>query len=147
MMPTSPPIRAILGFAAGAIAVLTFHQGLLAALHVLALPGLKVANAPYNTTPVPPFGIPSVLNLAFWGGMYGILFGLIAPSLGRPAWLYGIAMGIFAVLVGRFVVAPLKGIAPGGGFVLAAWLRSFLINGFWGLGLGLIYPLLVRHRD
>jgi hypothetical protein len=142
----SPSIRALLGFVAGAIAVLTFHQGLIAILHVLALPGLEVRGLPYNTMPVPPFGIPTFANLAFWGGVYGTVFGVLAPALNGPKWFYGIIMGIIAALVGMFIVSPLKGGAIAGGWVLANWVRSFLINGFWGLGLGLIYPPLARRR-
>src|SRR5260370_32372144 len=67
-MNISAPLRAFLGFFAAAISVLTFHQGMIGALHELALPGLEIARAPYNMAPVPPFGVPSVLNLCFWCG-------------------------------------------------------------------------------
>jgi hypothetical protein len=139
----SPIQRAGLGFVAAALAVLTFHQGMWALLHVLDLPGLAMP-PPYPMRPVPPLGVPEIFNLCFWGGLYGLAFGLLAPKLPRPLWLCGLATGIIAVLVGMFVVAGLKGEPVGGGWVALNWLRSLLINGCWGVGLGLIYPVLAR---
>lgn len=42
--------RALLGFVAAALSVLTFHQGMWAVLHALGM----VPLAPYPMTPVPP---------------------------------------------------------------------------------------------
>ncbi len=72
-MPAAP-MRALLGFVAAVISVLIFHQGMWAALHTLALPGLAMP-PPYPTDPIPPWGIPRIVNLCFWGGLYGIVFG------------------------------------------------------------------------
>jgi hypothetical protein len=137
-MTTAPTLRAFLGFVAGALAVLTFHQGMVTVLHLAALtPGVA-----YRTMPVPPFGVPGIVSLSFWGGVYGALFGLISPRLKQPSWLCGIGVGLVASLVAMFIVAPLKGNAIAYGW--AAWPigRSLLINGVWGLGLGLILPFL-----
>ena len=49
-------------------------------------------------------------------------------------------------LVGLFVVAAIKGTPIAGGWQLTAWIRSLLINGFWGIGVGLILPLLLPRR-
>jgi hypothetical protein len=137
-MTTAPTSRAFLGFVAGALAVLTFHQGMVSALHLAALtPG-----AAYRIMPVPPFGVPSIVSLSFWGGLYGALFGLIAPRLKLPLWLCGIGVGLVAALVAMFVVAPLKGHAIAYGWAASPIGRSLLINGVWGLGLGLILPFL-----
>ncbi len=58
-----------LAFAAGFISVLVFHQAMLAILHGLGVtPGV-----PWQTTPVPPLGIPQVISSAFWGGLWGIV--------------------------------------------------------------------------
>jgi hypothetical protein len=46
-------------------------------------------------------------------------------------------------MVGFFVVAPLKGSPVGGGWQVNNWMRSLLINGFWGIGVGLILPLIL----
>ena len=136
---TDTPMRAFLGFIAAAIAVLTFHQGMVAVLH--AMGGL--ASAPYRTTPVRPFGVPLIVDLCFWGGLYGAVFGLLLPRLTAPLWLCGIILGIAAALVGMFIVAPIKGNAIAQGWHAWPMARSVLINGFWGLGVGLILPLLM----
>jgi hypothetical protein len=133
------PMRAFLGFIAGAIAVLTFHQGMVAALHAVGWASF----APFRTTPVPPFGIPVIVSNCFWGGLYGLLFGILMPRFIWPAWLCGLILGLIAALVGWFIVAPLKGNPVAGGWVAANMLRSVAINGFWGLGVGLILPLLM----
>lgn len=135
-----PVGRAVLGFIAAVIAVLTFHQGMWAALHYLNLPGLGM-RPPYPVNGVSPWGVPLIVNLCFWGGLYGAVFGLLRPKFTWPLWLCGLITGFIAALVGFFVVPAIKGLPVGGGWLLANWARAFLINGFWGLGLGLILPL------
>jgi hypothetical protein len=132
-------MRVFLGFIAGAIAVLTFHQGMVAALHAAGW----VQFAPYPTAPVPPFGVPRIADLCFWGGLYGAAFGLVMPRFTWPTWLNGLILGVIAALVGMFIVAPLKGLPIAGGWAPANILRSLVINGFWGLGVGIILPLLM----
>jgi hypothetical protein len=140
----SPPMRALLGFIAAVISVLIFHQGMWAALHTLALPGLAMP-PPYPIDPIPPWGIPRIINLCFWGGLYGIVFGLILPRLTAPLWLCGLALGVIAALVGILAVPAVKGLPIGSGWILLNWVRSLLINGFWGLGVGLILPQLTAR--
>jgi hypothetical protein len=141
----TPATRATLGFIAAAISVLTFHQAMWEALHVLNLPGLGMP-PPYPTRPVPPLGVPLILDLCFWGGLYGIVFGLLLPRMTAPLWLCGLILGIIAALVGLLVVPAIKGLPIGAGWVPLNWLRSFLINGFWGIGVGIILPLMVRRQ-
>jgi hypothetical protein len=137
------PRRALLGFAAAVVSVLTFHQGTWAILHAAGL----MPPAPFPTRPVPPSGVPQVASLCFWGGLYGAAFGLALPRLPRaPTWLLGLGLGLLAALVGWFVVAPLRGQPMAGGFVPARMLVSVLINGAWGIGVGLILPLLLGRR-
>jgi tetrahydromethanopterin S-methyltransferase subunit C len=132
-------MRAFLGFVAAAIAVLTFHQGMLEALHEIGW----VPFAWYRTTPVAPFGVPVIVSLCFWGGLYGGVFGLLLPRFTWPYWLCGLILGVIASLVGMFIVAPIKGLPIAGGWVPFNILRSLVINGFWGIGVGLILPLLM----
>ena len=145
-MPASPLLRALLGFIAAALSVLIFHQGMVGALHALAIPGLEIARTPYNLAPIPPFGVPALASLCFWAGLYGAAFGLVAPRLTLPFWLAGLLTGVIAVLVGMFLVAAIKGNPIAGGWVWNNWVRGLLINGCWGLGLGLIYPMLAPRR-
>jgi hypothetical protein len=65
------------------------------------------------------------------------------PRFTWPAWLNGLILGVIAALVGMFIVAPLKGLPIAGGWMPANILRSLVINGFWGLGVGIILPLLM----
>lgn len=138
----SAPMRALLGFIAAVLAVLTFHQGMWAVLWSQGL----LPRPPYPMNPVPPWGVPAIVNLCFWGGLYGLVFGLLAPRLPRaPMWLLGLGLGVLAALVGWFVVAPIKGQPIAAGWVPMAMLRSLLINGAWGLGVGVILPTLAPN--
>ena len=137
-------MRAALGFLAAVLSVLIFHQGAWALLYAIGL----MPRAPFPMDPVPPLGVPLTANLCFWGGLYGAAFGLALPRLPRaPTWLLGLGLGLLAACVGWFVVAPLKGQPVAGGFVPLRMLASLLINGAWGIGVGLILPLLLRRRN
>ena len=97
---------------------------------------------------MPPLGVPLIASLCFWGGLYGLAFGLVLPRLPRASmWLLGLGLGLLAAIVGWFVVAPLKGQPVAGGFVPLRMLVSVLINGTWGIGVGLILPLLMRRMS
>lgn len=133
--------RAVLGFIAAAISVLTFHQGIVWLYHLA-----HAAPQPWSLEPVPPLGVPRVLDLCFWGGLYGLVFGLVWPWLGLPKWLSGVILGLIAASVGWLVVAPLKGQPLGFGWQPDRVVRSLIINGAWGLGVGLILPLLMPRR-
>jgi hypothetical protein len=130
-----------LGVLTAVISVLVFHQGMWALLHYLQLPGLGMP-APYPTDPIPPFGVPRIVNLCFWGGLWGAAFG--AVWRGRPAtyWWGGLLLGVAAAATGLIIVAGIKGLPIGGGWQLNSWIRSLLINGFWGLGVGLLLTAL-----
>ena len=134
--------RMILGFIAAAISVLIFHQGMILLLREIGM--LNPAARVWNLAPN-PFGVPQGLNRCFWGGLYGVAFGLLAPRFRLPMVVCGLLTGVAAMLVGLFVVPAIKGAPIGGGWAAQSWLRSFLINGFFGIGLGLIYPLLAER--
>jgi hypothetical protein len=42
-------------------------------------------------------------------------------------------------------VPAIKGLPIGSGWILLSWVRSFLINGFWGIGVGIILALLITR--
>ena len=106
-----------LGFLAGAVAVLTFHQGAIAA----------------NTTPHTP---PQ--------NAFDAIAPRDRRSAGY--WLAGIALGALALpMVGWFIVAPLKGQSVAAGWNGARMGFSMLINGAWGLGVAVIYGMLQRR--
>ena len=68
---------AVIGFLAGAVSVLVFHQ--LGFLIATELGFLKVQI--YNMKPLPPLGVPTIASLAFWGGLWGIAAAFIVPRL------------------------------------------------------------------
>jgi hypothetical protein len=126
--------RYLLGFAAGFVAVLVFHQGMLTLLHAIHF----VSTAPFPLAPTPPFGVPKIWSLAFWGGIWGLVFVLFERSFPRRLPAYLIAAIVFGAigpsLVAWFVVSPMKGLPIGGGFHPAGVITALSINGAWGLG-------------
>jgi hypothetical protein len=138
--------RLVCGFIAGFLATLIFHQLTLALLWSIKL-------APFGPFPMAatqPFGVPAVFSLAFWGGIWGIVFALIDGRFPARAayWLTAFLFGaIFPSLVALLIVLPLKGKPMGGGWHAPLLITAFLINGAWGVGTGLILKLLSRRAD
>jgi hypothetical protein len=127
--------RLLLGFVAGFFAALIFHQLTLVVLWSVGLAPF----GPFSMAATQPFGVPAVFSLAFWGGVWGILFALIEGSFPRRgywgmAFLFG---AILPSLVAWLVVLPLKGRPMGGGWHAPLLLTAVLINGAWGVGTGL----------
>jgi hypothetical protein len=136
----SPAHKLVLGFLAGSIAVFLFHQPALALLNQL---GIAQGNL-YSFRTTAPLGVPQVISLAFWGGVWGVLFAAIRHRLPRGGlyWLYAFLFGAcFPTLVAWFIVAPLKGLPIAGGWQLNRMLTGFLINGAWGLGTALLLAI------
>jgi hypothetical protein len=129
-------------FLAGFLSTLIFHQGLLAILHAAG----ASPRAPYALDPVPPLGVPAVLSLAFWGGVWGILLWLvIAGAHGPRYWLVALLFGAVAPsAVALLVVLPLKGQPAGGGWKPAIIVGALLLNGAWGLGVAAFMRLFHR---
>ena len=144
MVPAAP-LRAALGVLAAVLAVLTFHQGMVGLLHAAGV----LPRPPYQLGPTGPLGVPVLVNLCFWGGLYGLAYGLALPRLPRrlPVELRGLCLGLLAALIGWFVVAPLKGQPVAGGWVPMAMLRSVLINGAWGIGTALLLHAFLTRRQ
>jgi hypothetical protein len=115
MTTMSWPMRALLGFAAAVIATLVFHQGMWVALYGVGL----MPRAPFPMEATGPWGVPKMVSLCFWGGLYGAVFGLVLPRLKAPVWLRGLVLGIIAALVGcllfcRSRASPSATGSPGG---------------------------------
>src|SRR5207302_4339360 len=98
--------KLIIAFVAGFIATLVFHQGVFALLHSLGY----VPRPAWPMQPVPPFGIPSVISLSFWGVVWGmIMMPVIERRRGSAFWIAALLFGaIFPTLVAWLIVAPLK---------------------------------------
>jgi hypothetical protein len=136
------PSRVFLGCIAGAIAALVFHQTTLQIFFWLGL----APQAAFRIAHVPPFHAPMVVSVTFWGALYGGLFGWATSRLKGPLWLYGLAAGLCTMLLSCFVIRPLCGAPVAFGWQTAALLRSFAAHEMWGLGVGLILPLLLPRR-
>ena len=143
-LSSSPALRFVLGFVAAFVATLTFHQIGILMLHLL---GITPA-MPWVSKPVPPFGAPQVISLAFWGGVWGMVFVLIEPRLASKLggyWGSAILFGaIFPTLVAWFVVFPLKGLPLGNGFQIPGLFVGPIVNGLWGLGTAVFLRMLNR---
>ena len=134
----------MLGFAAGFIATLIFHQGL---WYIFNQVGVIPLNRPaWAMDSTPPFEIPAVLSKAFWGGLWGLVLTSILIHLdGMSYWAAWIVLGAVALTaVAFFVVPPLKG-QP----IPALWPRFFVglaLNGAWGFGTALLLRLVGAIR-
>lgn len=127
----------VLGFIAGFVATLTFHQF---TLFLMRLAGIAPFG-PYNMAATQPFGIPAVFSLAFWGGIWGVIYAWMQRRFPRDGryWLTAFFFGaVFPSLVALFIVLPLKGLPMGGGWHWQLLTTAFLINGVWGIGTGLL---------
>jgi hypothetical protein len=138
------PRGLVVGFIAGALAVIVFHQGAAALLHALQLS----PRAPFSFSPTAPFGIPQLWSLAFWGGVWGIVLAVVLARLEgarliAAATLFG---AIAPTLVAWFVVAPLKGQPMAAGWAPAAMMIGPIVNGAWGLGTGIGLALFGRQH-
>ena len=133
--------RAMFGFIAGALSVLIFHQGVWWLFH---LGGLMPP--PYPMTPVPPWSIPLTIDFCFWGGVYGLVYALVLPRLTMPLWMSGLTLGLIATLVLWFIVSPIKGRPIASGWNPRVMLVVLVIHLAWGVGVGLILPLLRPRR-
>jgi hypothetical protein len=117
-------------FIAGALAVPLAHQVMLAILNATGF----VSRAPFPMDPTKPFGVPAVISLSFWGGVWGVILLLAVGRLrGAKFWIVTLVFGAIApTLVAAFVVAPLKGQESGGDVKMA--ITGLLVNGAWALG-------------
>lgn len=117
-------------FVAGALAVPLCHQIALMALNAIGF----IDRAPFSMEATKPFGIPSVISLSFWGGVWGILLALAVGRMrGARFWIVALVFGAVApTLVAGLIVAPLKGMAIGGNPKLLV--TGLVVNAAWGLG-------------
>src|SRR3954464_7616962 len=140
----------LLGFVAGFVAVLVFHQGTAFLLYHVGndIPAvvsfLGKTTPPFNMAPTKPLGVPVVFSQAFWGGVWGMVLTLILVKLRPPAILFATVFGALALTAVAVTLVPyLKGLPTWNGAI--PW-RGLLYNGAWGFGtaLMLIRPLRLR---
>jgi len=129
-------------FAAGFISVLVFQQGALAVLNAV---GLTPAT-PFSASRTWPLEVPQIWSWAFWGGVWGLVYGFFEkwfPEKFFSYWIVAILFGaIFPTLVLWFVVFPLKGQPIAAGWNEIRMATHTILHGAWGLGTA----LLLRYR-
>ena len=127
----------IVGFVAGALSVLIFHQfGFWLSKELGYTPQAVI----YNMRGVPPWGVPTIVSSAFWGGLWGIVAAFLVPRL--PGALAGVLgwilfAAIIVAIVNWTVVLPIKSgrfNMPG----LPILVVLPLVYGLWGFGMWLI---------
>src|SRR5436305_6698352 len=135
--------RVVLEWVAGFCGTIFFHQPALWLLHRAGM----TPRMPYVMTPVPPLGVPSVISLAFWCGVWGIIMiPAIARIRGEGAyWLASIVFGaVLPTLVAAFIVAPLKHAPVPHSFSML--ILGLIVNGAWGLGTALLFRFFARSK-
>jgi hypothetical protein len=136
MLQTSPLKFMALAFISGFLATIVFHQIVVFALGMnMQLPA---AFKPWSLDPVPPFGVPTIISKAFWGGLWAVLLGYVLNgTTGMSYWLGWTILGAVALsLVAIFVVPPLKG-QPIPDFMTRFPIAA-LVNAAWGFGTALL---------
>lgn len=136
--------RYILGFLAGVLAVLVFHQGMILVLNLIGM----VPNPPWSMRLTVPLSVPAIVNSMFWGGIWGLVFVAVADRLpvGNDI-ARGAVFGLLGPwLLGNGVLVPLfKGGAYLFGLDPRRMLIGALIGAAFGVGLALFWRLLARR--
>jgi hypothetical protein len=129
--------RLLIGFGAGALSHLVFQGGLGAVYHAAGL----IPGQLWSLDMVPPLGVPKSANLAFWAGLWGVLYAALQPRLtARLGLLWsGVSIGLAALLCRWLIVLPLKGEAIAEGFDPQSMLVFIGLHLVFGLGLAVIF--------
>lgn len=135
-------MQQVKAFIAGFMATLAFHQTVLGLIHM----GNPAAPAPFNLTATAPLGVPAVVSLAFWGGVWGIvLWALIRNSVRASYWIKATVIGaIGPSAVALFVVMPIKGMGVAAGWDPKIIVGALILNAAWGIGVGMFMRLMQK---
>ncbi len=135
------------GFVAGFVATLAVHQLVLALLHLAGL----TSRTAFALQATEPLGIPAVVSLAVWGGLWGVALAGALRTLGGRAddWILALTLGAVAPTLGNWLVsAPLHGHPLGYGWHLRDMVTSILVNASWGAGVAVLLRMrLARWRE
>jgi hypothetical protein len=137
-------LRFPIGFVAGFISVLLFHQGVLALLNSIGFTPF----APYPMNLTQPFGIPQLWSFAFWGGVWGVVFSILAfqHQQNFRYWVTALLFGALApTAVFLFVVLPLKGQPIAGGWQPELIATGLMVNSAWGVGTAIFLQWLSKR--
>lgn len=135
----------LMGFIAGAIAVVTVHE----IIDFLLLKAGLFQRVPWSMQPSAVTGVPQIVSDMFWGGLWGVLFALIQGSIpGDSLLVKGLIFGIVGpALIGVFILVPLiTGRFPlfFGGDPKPIISVLLILAGF-GAGMGWLYGFLISR--
>jgi len=130
-------------FIAGFVSTLVCHQGVLGLFYLAG----AFPRAPYDMSGVAPLGIPAVISLAFWGGVWGAaIWPFLKDAASASYWVRALVIGaVGPSAVALFIVFPLKGMPMAGGWDPKLIVGALILNGAWGLGLAGTMRLMVRR--
>ena len=139
--------NALKGFIAGCLSVVTVMT---AAWWLTRAAGYIPANAPpfWSMAPaIAPFGVPRYVNLAFWGGVWGLVLNFFFHHLtGARYWLAWILAGALVVAAtALFIVPAIKGLPIATPTQQRLMISGFL-NGMFGLGVAVWLSILGAGR-
>jgi hypothetical protein len=137
---------ALIGFIAGALSVLVFHQGMVLILHLMK----QTPNFPWNMSTFRggPIPVPVIVNQMFWGGMWGIGFAALGHLIPiAHNILRGVVYGLIGpALLGNGIIMPFfRKTAYLWGFDPTRIVISCLIAGAFGAGIAVFYRLLANR--
>jgi hypothetical protein len=90
--------------------------------------------------------VPLIWSYAFWGGVWGLVYGAVERYFPEGILYYVVAFLFGAIVVDLvlwFVVFPLKVRPMAAGWNATEMLKHVFVHGCFGLGLG----LLLTYRD
>lgn len=135
--------RALIGFLAAFLGTVTVHQLVIAALPFIGINAFPA----YSLRPTAPFGVPLFLSLAFWAGVWGIVYVFIADRLPKTLnpLLVGALFGILLPTLASWTIIPaLKGQPLFFGFNSARIAAATIANSIWGASIPLFCDWLSR---
>ncbi len=136
-------MRILLGFMVGALSMLTFHQGMWEALHIMKIPKLLLPHA-FALAPAEPWGLPRIANSCLFGGVFGSIFALLIPRFTFPLWFCGLLMGGVAAVINLRFFPDLTGSSRDTAWNIYNGMRMLLLDGAYGFGLGVLSPLFIH---
>jgi hypothetical protein len=123
-------------FVAGALAVLVFQMGTVAILHAFGQ-----VPPPFSYAASKPMGVPQIWSWAFWGGVWGLVYGAVEQRFPKGP-LYYLAAFVFGAIVPTlvlwFVVFPLRGAPMAAGWEAKRMIIHLINHGMFGLGIALL---------
>jgi hypothetical protein len=129
--------RLLVGFIAGVLSHLIFQGALGALLYAANL----IPALPWSLMPVPPLGVPRSISLAFWAGLWGLVYATVEEHLTVRFgwWAGGLVFGVLPLLGHWFVALPLKGLGLGGGFDPARVPVEIAFHLVFGIGVAILF--------